>query len=321
VKLDVAFFNDDRIVELSPEAQLLYIRTLCLCQTLESDGVFTAAQLRATGAKLGSAREPLRYLAELTAGPRDDDSRPTPDARSGDTLPTPALHLSHARQASWSALVAQLDDRSYRISAWLKHNKSAAEIREIRGKRAKAGQAGGKASADNRAEQAKQNPCNLLGECQATVEASESSSKAESSSSSSSASFAAIASAPDSGRDDDDFLRRVVDLIAKTRTEIAQVRGKEILSPVKYAEKTARGIWANEFQLVEKFRQCHKEHPTWAESEVADGKGPGDPDKVWGYDAFGNTIMEDRSWLDAEGNRHDKDEAPYVRVAVGVGIG
>jgi hypothetical protein len=171
VKLDVTYFSDDQIVELSPEAQLLYIRALCLCQTLETDGVFTAAQPRSTGARLGSARDPLRYLRELTV--------PTPRPQCADTVATPTSHLPYAREATCLTPVEQLDDRRYRITAWLKHNKPAAEIKRIRGERAKAGQKGGQASAEERAAQGKQTPSNLLDECEASSQASETETETE----------------------------------------------------------------------------------------------------------------------------------------------
>ena len=217
VKLDVTYFADDRIVELSPEAQLLYIRALCLCQTLETDGVFTAAQLRSTGAKLGSERDPLRYLRELTAT-HCGNTEAAPDPHARRTRAARAEVLRRARQATCSAPVEQLNDRNYRITAWLKHNKPAAEIKRIRGERSAAGRKGGLASADERAGHDKQNPSNLLRTCEANAQASET--ETESTSESTTTTTANPIPA-DNPQEDDPREAVVVGLLAKRATDKA----------------------------------------------------------------------------------------------------
>ena len=116
VKLDANFFTDNRVVECSPLAQLLYIQALCLAKRDERDGILSVAQLTASGAQCGSTRDPLRYMRELVS----------------------------------CSLVEQLDACSYRIIAWSEHNKSAAEIEEIRRHRVEAGRRGGLASGASR---------------------------------------------------------------------------------------------------------------------------------------------------------------------------
>jgi hypothetical protein len=247
VKLDVTYFSDDQIVELSPEAQLLYIRALCLCQTLETDGVFTAAQLRSTGARLGSARDPLRYLRELTV--------PTPHLQCADTVATPRSQCANARQATCSTPVEQLDDRRYRITAWLKHNKPAAEIQRIRGERAKAGQKGGQASAEERAAQGKQTPSNLLDTCEANSQASETTTESKSESKSESTTTTT------------DRLSSVRRRYIENALSSAQDRGNIETSDGRYR----RGIEkAFDLEKADRARQLLAQYPYLSDEQIVD---------------------------------------------------
>ncbi|MGO9581597.1 MAG: hypothetical protein ACLP36_02200 [Acidimicrobiales bacterium] len=71
------------------------------------------------------------------------------------------------------ALVEQVDDRKYRVRSWLKYNKSAAEIRELREERVQYGRRGGLSSGEKRAQRGKQTGSSLLDESEASPEASE----------------------------------------------------------------------------------------------------------------------------------------------------
>jgi hypothetical protein len=109
VKVATNFFSDDRIVECSPLAQLVYLRGLCLVKTIETDGQFTFAQMRRECGDLDGVPD---LLAELVK--RD--------------------------------LLTE-DGQGYTITSWLKHNKSQEYIADYRAKRVEDGKRGGRPKA------------------------------------------------------------------------------------------------------------------------------------------------------------------------------
>jgi hypothetical protein len=134
--------------------------------------------------------------------------------------------------------VEQLDDRRYRITAWLEHNKPAAEIRRIRGERAKAGRKGGLATADEKADQGEQNASNLLDECEASSQASETETETESKTESKTTTT--TATPPDPGTADDSQVDDVrFDVVCRHLASRAADRAPNITSTRAVYEKGA----------------------------------------------------------------------------------
>lgn len=90
VKLDAEYPSDDEFIEAGPMAELLYIRGLCFCKRKRLDGVITTRQLAAVAHGIRNRGAAVRALIETGLWVETDDG--------------------------WS------------IPAWLKHNKTAAEI-------------------------------------------------------------------------------------------------------------------------------------------------------------------------------------------------
>ncbi len=118
VKLDVNIFCDDRMIEMSPLAQLLYIRCLCLAKRLETDGYLRWGQIN-------------REAFDLT--------------NETDTLADLVTELVDC------GLWYQDDETElYSIAGWLKHNKSNEWIEKYRAEQAESGRRGGRASGARR---------------------------------------------------------------------------------------------------------------------------------------------------------------------------
>lgn len=115
VKLDASYDDDDKIIRAGEKAELLYIRGLCLAKRILSDGFVSDAHLPRFG--LSGVQARAGKLVEVGLWERDDDAG------------------------------------GYWIIAWLKHNRSAAEVDEIREKRREAGRRGGEASGKQRPKQ------------------------------------------------------------------------------------------------------------------------------------------------------------------------
>ena len=106
VPLDVDYLDDEKFDKLSPEAELLYLRSLCLCKRRASDGHIAAGQLRRLSDRL--EYDPEDLASELVA-----------------------VRLWHeAEGGGWV------------VSAYLKHNPSQADIEERRRKDAERKTAG-----------------------------------------------------------------------------------------------------------------------------------------------------------------------------------
>ena len=114
VPLSLNFFEDDRVIELSPLAQLIFIASLIVAKRMESDGLVTAAQVR----------------------------RQCPNVPEFDVLTAELVD-----QKLW---VPQGDGRHQLIPAWLGWNRSKAWLDENRVKRAESGRLGGQRSAEVR---------------------------------------------------------------------------------------------------------------------------------------------------------------------------
>ena len=121
VPLSVDFFGDDRVLELSPSARLEYIACLCVAKRGERDGQVTLSQVR----------------------------REQPDVAGHDALLAELVE---------QGLLARVDGTSYTVGAWLKWNKSAHELVELRALKQTAGQAGGRRSGQVRAKQSASPP-------------------------------------------------------------------------------------------------------------------------------------------------------------------
>ena len=106
VKLDATYYMDDKIVDVGEAAEILYIRTLCLAKNLLTDGLLSLAQIRF----IGLDRVEERIDALVNSG-----------------LWTPV-------------------ENGWLITAWLKHNQSAEQIRSISEIRRESGRKGGKNS-------------------------------------------------------------------------------------------------------------------------------------------------------------------------------
>jgi hypothetical protein len=113
VKLDASFFDNERVVELTPFAQLLYLRILCLAKQIETDGRLSFAQIRRGNGDIDNLSE---HVAELVIR---------------------GLWITEA-------------DGQYEIANWLERNRSKEEIEEIRAKRTDAGRRGGQISGEVR---------------------------------------------------------------------------------------------------------------------------------------------------------------------------
>lgn len=89
IRLDVNYPDDDKIVAVSPLAELLYVRCLCLAKRLQTDGVVSAVQVR----------------------------------RMGVDLEQPGLEDELVGAGLWAR-----DEAGFVIAAWLTHNPSKAEL-------------------------------------------------------------------------------------------------------------------------------------------------------------------------------------------------
>lgn len=92
VKLDAEYAADDKLIEAGPMAELLYIRGLCFCKRTLSDGKIKKSQLASVALGIPSAAKHAQALVTVGAW--------------------------RATQGGWV------------IVAWLKRNKSAAQIAE-----------------------------------------------------------------------------------------------------------------------------------------------------------------------------------------------
>lgn len=91
VQLDVEYASDDKLIEAGPLAELLYVRGLCFAKRTLRDGVISHGQLTAVGIGIPSVTKHARRLVEVGA---------------------------------WTATPT-----GYRITNWLKRNKSAAQVK------------------------------------------------------------------------------------------------------------------------------------------------------------------------------------------------
>jgi len=91
VPLDVDYASDDKLIEAGPMAELLYVRGLAFCKRTMSDGVIRRSQLAAVGLGIPAAAKHAQRLVDVGA---------------------------------WAAT-----PHGWRVVAWLKRNKSAAQIR------------------------------------------------------------------------------------------------------------------------------------------------------------------------------------------------
>ena len=107
VPLSTSFFEDDKVIELSPLAQLVFVGSLCVAKRIESDGQVSLAQIRRECPNVGDL-EPL--LDELT---------------------------------THSLLTRSEDGTTFAIVAWLRWNSSVAEIKARREYFAEIGRKGG----------------------------------------------------------------------------------------------------------------------------------------------------------------------------------
>lgn len=108
VPLDVNYADDPKIIEAGERAEILYVRALAFCKKLLSDGRVSDSQLQRFG--LRGVTKRAQRLVEVGLWERVSDAE-------GD---------------------------GYQIVAWLKHNKSAEEIRALSVVRAEAGKQGGR---------------------------------------------------------------------------------------------------------------------------------------------------------------------------------
>lgn len=92
VKLDASYPDDPKIIEAGEKAEVLYVRSLCLAKRILSDGFVADAHLPRFG--LSSVNQRARKLCEVDLWRRDDQAG------------------------------------GYWITAWLKHNRPAAEVQE-----------------------------------------------------------------------------------------------------------------------------------------------------------------------------------------------
>jgi hypothetical protein len=90
VPLDTDYYHDPRIIDAGPMAELLYVRSLCLAKRAEKDGFIAASQLRVIGSGLSRPRDLAARLCAVGA---------------------------------WEA-----QENGWVITAWLKRNKSAAQL-------------------------------------------------------------------------------------------------------------------------------------------------------------------------------------------------
>lgn len=114
VPLDVNYDDDPKVIAAGEKAELLFIRGLVLAKRTLSDGFVSDLQLPRLG--LSSVKQRAAKLVEVGLWERDDEA------------------------GGWW------------IVAWDKHNKSAAEVKELRAKRQQAGKLGGKRSGEARRE-------------------------------------------------------------------------------------------------------------------------------------------------------------------------
>lgn len=91
VPLDVDYASDDKLIEAGPMAELLYVRGLAFCKRTMSDGHIRRSQLTAVGLGIPSASKHAQRLVDVGA---------------------------------WT-----VTSYGWRVSSWLKRNKSAAQIR------------------------------------------------------------------------------------------------------------------------------------------------------------------------------------------------
>lgn len=111
VPLDVDFQDDDRMVGVSAEAELLFLRSLALAKRLASDGRIRVAHLRRLSDKLSGSAE--KYAEELI------------DAGLWECEGTPGA-----------------SDERFVIASWLRWNAAADEIDDVRERKSAGGKLG-----------------------------------------------------------------------------------------------------------------------------------------------------------------------------------
>jgi hypothetical protein len=65
VPLDVNYAEDDKIIDVGPMGELLYIRSLAFVKRARTDGVFSINQLAVLGARIPRVRRLLDPLVEV----------------------------------------------------------------------------------------------------------------------------------------------------------------------------------------------------------------------------------------------------------------
>lgn len=102
VPLDVNFQDDDRLIDVSPDAELMFIRSLALCKRLLNDGALTNGQARRLGDKLEDWREAARELVAV-------------------------------------GLWEDMSGGGFLVRSWAKHNRTAGEIKDAKEAKATGG--------------------------------------------------------------------------------------------------------------------------------------------------------------------------------------
>lgn len=118
--LDVHYHEDARITDVSPLAELLYIRCLCACKRLMNDGELSNTQINRIGADLCCAQYDIEGVGELTAELLN-------------------VGLLEGDKDAWMT-----------VRSWADWNKPSEEIEAISAARAAAGRRGGLKSAEQR---------------------------------------------------------------------------------------------------------------------------------------------------------------------------
>lgn len=65
VPLDVGYFDDDKIIEVGPMAELLYLRSIAFAKRDGRDGLIRDSQLTTVGARIPRARLAAERLIEV----------------------------------------------------------------------------------------------------------------------------------------------------------------------------------------------------------------------------------------------------------------
>lgn len=98
-KMSSAFYADDKLVEVSTPAELMFLRLVALCSGTSSGGTFSTSQAKLVGHKFKSVYPLLKELVDvglITAVHKGSGRQNTKRAESSDIVPTsspkPALH-------------------------------------------------------------------------------------------------------------------------------------------------------------------------------------------------------------------------------------